>query len=345
MTKQLTQDFIVLFVDDEANILNALKRMFRHEPYRCEYASSGLDALAIMQKHDVGVVVADMRMPGMDGLKLLREIKERHPHTVRMVLSGYTQVPQILAVVNQVEIFKFIPKPWETEGDLLSGVREGIAAYQRYKDEQLEKSQAEETHARLNDILRLAKERLDLYLREIANLSAVSSAVVEQAGQFINAVSQSDAQLVANLWQAYVDTIPTRTTVFSTERLYRELRYVLSHPTKHLANITASATECNITGNYALLFALICALIQQASAPPQHIPQLAITQAVSAEGVTLTFVLADIDPASISLLKQAEALLGEIASTMRGSFAIHDDSTACLKATFFPTEEVRGQNL
>ncbi|MDP3487569.1 MAG: response regulator [Bacillota bacterium] len=338
-------DFIVLFVDDEANILSALKRMFRHEPYRCEYANSGLAALAIMQKHEVGVVVVDMRMPNMDGLKLLLEIKENYPNTVRMVLSGYTQVPQILAVVNQVEIFKFIPKPWEIEGDLFSGVREGIAVYQRYKDEQLEKSRTEATHARLNDILRIAKERLDLYLREIANLSAVSSAVVEQAGRLISTVSKSDAQFVDKLWQAYVDNIPTRTTAFSTDKLYSELRFALSRPTKHLATITASPTESSIAGNYALLFALICALAQQASAPPQHIPQLTLTQAVSAEGVTLIFILSNVDPASVPILKQAEELIGEIASTMRGSFTVRDNSTAYLTATFFPTEEVRGQNI
>lgn len=329
-------DFIVLFVDDEANILSALKRMFRQEPYRCEYANSGLEALDFMQRHEVGVVVADMRMPGMDGLKLLREVKEKHPHTMRMVLSGYTQVPQILAVVNQVEIFKFIPKPWETEGDLLPGVRAGVAAYQRYKDEQLERHRAEETHARLNDILRIAKERLDLYLREIANLSAVSSAVVEQAGRFISIVNQSDAQFVDRLWQAYVDNVPARATVFSTAKLHRELRYALSRPTKHLANITASPTESNITGNYALLFALICVLVQQASTPLQHIPQLTFTQTINAEGVTLIIAISDMNTTLTPLLKQAEALIGEIASTMRGSFSIRDETTAYLTATFFP---------
>lgn len=105
---------------------------------------------------------------------------------------------------------------------------------------------------------------------------------------------------------------------------------------QHLANITASPTESNITGNYALLFALICVLVQQASTPLQHIPQLTFTQTINAEGVTLIIAISDMNTTLTPLLKQAEALIGEIASTMRGSFSIRDETTAYLTATFFP---------
>jgi len=68
-------------------------------------------------------------MPEIDGLSLLKIVKECYPQTVRMVLSGYTQLSQVLATINRGEIFQFVPKPWQLEGELLVAIRQGIERY------------------------------------------------------------------------------------------------------------------------------------------------------------------------------------------------------------------------
>jgi DNA-binding NtrC family response regulator len=80
----------VLFVDDEVNILKAVKRMLRHEPWEVVCASRPHEALEILDTTPAQVVVSDQRMPDMSGVDLLAAVRERHPDVVRMMLTGYT---------------------------------------------------------------------------------------------------------------------------------------------------------------------------------------------------------------------------------------------------------------
>ena len=93
----------VLFVDDEEKVLASLRRGLLDEPYDALFANSGEQALEVLQQNPVDVIVTDMRMPEMNGLELLRMVKEKHPHVIRMVLSGYTQVSTLLTAINQAE--------------------------------------------------------------------------------------------------------------------------------------------------------------------------------------------------------------------------------------------------
>ncbi|MDD3413861.1 MAG: response regulator [Lachnospiraceae bacterium] len=123
------EKYSVLFVDDEVNILNSLKRGLIDEEYQCYFASSGREALEILKKTKIGVIVSDMRMPEMDGLKLLREVEVLYPWMVKIVLSGYTQLPQILTTINQVDIFKFITKPWKMEEEFITVIHKALDYY------------------------------------------------------------------------------------------------------------------------------------------------------------------------------------------------------------------------
>ena len=119
----------ILFVDDEEKILKSLERGLLDEPYNCLFTTSGKEALEILEKNEVHVIVTDMRMPEMSGLELLRAVKEKYPHIVRLVLSGYTQVTTLLTAINQGEIFKFITKPWRLEEDFKSVLKEAVEYY------------------------------------------------------------------------------------------------------------------------------------------------------------------------------------------------------------------------
>jgi two-component system response regulator HupR/HoxA len=119
----------VLFVDDDEIVLQSLERGFLDEPYNTLFAKSGQEALEILQREEVHVIVTDMRMPEMDGLNLLEIIRKMYPHIVGIVLSGYTEIDILQKAVNQGGIFRFIPKPWKLEGDFKKVVREAIEHY------------------------------------------------------------------------------------------------------------------------------------------------------------------------------------------------------------------------
>jgi len=103
----------VLFVDDDEMVLQSLERGLLDEPYNKLFAKSGKEALEILQREEVHVIVTDMCMPEMTGLELLRIVRKEYPHTICMVLSGYTQDPNLQKAVYQGEIFSLIPKPWK----------------------------------------------------------------------------------------------------------------------------------------------------------------------------------------------------------------------------------------
>ncbi len=121
----------LLLVDDEPKILSILKRILRSDGYNLLTASSGLEALELLAKHAVQVIVADQRMPNMSGAEFLGIVKQLYPDTIRIILSGYTDIEVIAESVNRGAVFKFLTKPWDDQ--LL---REHIRdAFRRYRPE------------------------------------------------------------------------------------------------------------------------------------------------------------------------------------------------------------------
>ena len=104
----------ILFVDDEERILTALRSVFRAN-YQVLTATSGAQALELIKKFQPHVVVSDQRMPGMTGVELLRQVKEAAPASVRLLLTGYSDLAAIVGSVNEGEVFRFVSKPWDNE--------------------------------------------------------------------------------------------------------------------------------------------------------------------------------------------------------------------------------------
>jgi CheY-like chemotaxis protein len=105
----------LLLVDDEPNILHALKRLLRRDHYEIFTANDGIEGLAILAQHPVDVIVSDQRMPGMLGADFLRKAKLQYPDTIRIMLSGYTELQSVTNAVNESAIYKFLTKPWDDE--------------------------------------------------------------------------------------------------------------------------------------------------------------------------------------------------------------------------------------
>ena len=119
----------VLCVDDEPNILAALRRLFRPAGYRVLTAPGGAAALALLEETcsadgagtgaGIDLVISDMRMPEMDGAQFLERVRARWPDTMRLLLTGYSDVSAILAAINRGEIYRYITKPWDDNDMLL----------------------------------------------------------------------------------------------------------------------------------------------------------------------------------------------------------------------------------
>ena len=103
----------VLFVDDEIEILNSLKRLLRAEPYQSFFAESGQEALGILERETIHVIVTDLGMPEMDGLALLKQVQERYPDIIRLVLSVHGDRDSILNAINRGNVYRYIFKPWD----------------------------------------------------------------------------------------------------------------------------------------------------------------------------------------------------------------------------------------
>lgn len=144
----------VLLVDDEENILSALKRLLQRDGYRILTAGGGLEGLAMLASEPVDVIISDRRIPQMAGVEFLRQVKPLYPDTVHMVLSGYTELQSITNDINEGAIYRFLTKPWDD--DLLRG---HIVDASRSKEMVVE-------HKRLSQELALANEQLRELLAE-----------------------------------------------------------------------------------------------------------------------------------------------------------------------------------
>lgn len=103
----------VLFVDDEPNILAGIQRALRsiRHDFNFFFAENGVEALKMMDQQSIAIIVSDMRMPGMDGAQLLTEVQQRHPQTIRIMLTGHAEEEAILRTVNVVH--QLLAKPCE----------------------------------------------------------------------------------------------------------------------------------------------------------------------------------------------------------------------------------------
>jgi DNA-binding NtrC family response regulator len=112
----------ILIVDDDPHVISALRRGLNEEPYQVAGAGAGKEALQLMAEHHFNVVISDEKMPGMDGAEFLALVKELHPETVRIMLTGHASIEATMRAVNRGEIYRFFTKPWnETELKLAIG--------------------------------------------------------------------------------------------------------------------------------------------------------------------------------------------------------------------------------
>ena len=146
----------LLCVDDEQNILNSMKRLLRKQPFNLLTASSGEEALKVMQQHKVNIIVSDMRMPNMSGAELLEKVAKHMPNSHRILLTGYADMESTIAAVNKGKIHRYLQKPWDND-ELIDAIQEGVERITlKSENLRLQKKVAEQ-----NKLLKTANQALE----------------------------------------------------------------------------------------------------------------------------------------------------------------------------------------
>lgn len=201
----------LLLVDDEENILKALVRLLRRDKYHIFTATGGSEGLALLTHHRVAVIVSDQRMPEMTGVEFLRRVKELYPNTVRMVLSGYTELRSVTDAINEGAIYKFLTKPW---GDdlLRANIEEAFRYYELYNEKQRLSHELKEANAELarinQDLAHSVEEKTREIMRNL-NVLQVSQEILENLPIAVVGIGSDGIIAVANQ-QAHSLLLPVK---------------------------------------------------------------------------------------------------------------------------------------
>jgi len=170
----------ILIVDDESDILDALRWTFEDD-YDVLAAQGGREGLAALRREDVSVIIADQRMPEMTGAEFLAQAMDLAPGTMRIMLTGYTDMDALVKAVNAGHIYHYIAKPWEPE-DLKLEVRRAIQSYEM----------AAELDRRYAEILNLNRE-LEEARQKLEQENVQLRQAAQQRFRFEGLVGQSPA--------------------------------------------------------------------------------------------------------------------------------------------------------
>ena len=150
----------IMIVDDEPANLRTLERLFRPD-YQVVTAPSGAEALALLEQHDVALLISDQRMPAMTGIELMMKTVAIRPQMVKILLAGYTDVGALIEALNSGLVYRYLTKPWNND-DLKLTVSRALEHYEMMKAKHLLGMENERLRARLRKISDLAAEGLDL---------------------------------------------------------------------------------------------------------------------------------------------------------------------------------------
>lgn len=127
---------LLLVVDEEPHVVSALQRELRLEGCRLLCAEHIDEALELLARHPVGVILSDLRMPQSNGIELLNKVKLMHPHIVRLILSGEQSFESVRSAINRGEVHKFLGKPWDSK-ELKAVIIEAFDLHERLMQESL----------------------------------------------------------------------------------------------------------------------------------------------------------------------------------------------------------------
>lgn len=195
----LLSEHLILLVDDEPSITRSIQRLFRKESYKVLTALSGSEGLTMLAGSDtpVSLIISDQRMPGMTGAQFLEKARVLAPDAIRFLLTGYSDVKDILDAVNKGEIHRYLTKPWNDD-DLLFQVRSALETFELRVE-----------NKRLNELSRQQNE-------ELTELNQDLEKKIQERTLEIRMKSQALAEANVSLERNFVDTIRLLSSLVET---------------------------------------------------------------------------------------------------------------------------------
>lgn len=219
----------ILIVDDEAANLRLLERLFRRQ-YDVVGATSGAEALELLRLHNAALIISDQRMPGMTGTEFLQRAAEMRPQTVRILLTGYTDVNALVEAINSGIVYKYVTKPWRNE-DLQQTVSRALEHYETIKSQHELRQHNERLKAQLKTtregFVRVVAGLLDLKDTYAPGHSRRASSYAVAVGQELNLAAEEIEQLsLAAFLHEVADVALPNDILFKTDELTDEERRV-----------------------------------------------------------------------------------------------------------------------
>ncbi|MFW2372230.1 MAG: HD domain-containing phosphohydrolase [Gammaproteobacteria bacterium] len=216
----------LLFVDDEKNILSSLKRLFRSEGYNIYIADSGKEGLDIMEKYDIDLIISDMRMPEMNGAQLLETVYNKWPTTIRILLTGYSEISSTIDAINKGNIYKYISKPWE-ENDIKQTVRNALESkkIERERDSLLDLTRKQ------NEDLKEFNANLETMVQSRTSELNQTMGMLESAYESLKDSYTSTVKILSNLIEMRAGTLSGHSKIVSEVSKSLALKYGLENET------------------------------------------------------------------------------------------------------------------
>lgn len=203
----------VLCVDDELDIVQAMKRLLHKQNYNLLFAESGEKALQLLQQSDVHLIISDMRMPTMSGVELLEKTAISYPDSYRILLTGYEDMESTVNAVNKGKIHRYLRKPWDN-AELISAIEEGLEKVRlKYENISLQKliqkqnNSLKELNQSLENKVQLRTKQIHTALNRIERNNNATQKVLYNLininpnlnGGFANSVSQLSKRIAEHL--------------------------------------------------------------------------------------------------------------------------------------------------
>ena len=181
-----------LVVDDEENVLRAIKRLFMDEDVEVLTAASGEAGLEILKANEIALIISDQRMPGMNGSEFLRRAREAAPDAIRVILTGYADITAAIDSINKGGAYRYLEKPWN-DSELLMVARDALDRYRLVRENrrltELTEIQNRELK-RWSDELQMDVQRQTIELsKQNERLSALNIRLHQKLVQFVAAFS------------------------------------------------------------------------------------------------------------------------------------------------------------
>ncbi len=179
----------ILCVDDDANILSALKRMLSLEGYSVTTTESAREAIELLMAHTYDLIITDLRMPEMDGIVLLKEIKDLYPSMTRVMLTGNADLESAKQAINEGQVYKYLSKPWD-ESETFAVIQEAVVMAQKKRAQDLLSETVATLESRIHDyfittikifsnLMELRAPKLLIHSKNVAYLSSQVAKLME----------------------------------------------------------------------------------------------------------------------------------------------------------------------